>query len=75
MLNKVRDYIASGDIMRVESLRHASLPCAPLDNELFDEVFYCVESTGAIVTQSSSVSLIYFYCSRLPGDGFVQELY
>ncbi|KAE9448063.1 hypothetical protein C3L33_20039, partial [Rhododendron williamsianum] len=70
MLNKVRDYIASGDIMRVESLRHASLPCAPLDNELFDEVFYRVESTGAIVTQSSSVSLIYFYCSRLPGDGY-----
>ncbi|XP_058216237.1 endoribonuclease Dicer homolog 2 [Rhododendron vialii] len=70
MLNKVRDYIASGEIMRAESLRHASLPCAPLDNKLFDEVFYRVESTGAIVTLSSSVSLIYFYCSRLPGDGY-----
>ncbi|KAK1273867.1 hypothetical protein QJS04_geneDACA021904 [Acorus gramineus] len=29
---------------------------------------YRVESTGATVTLSSSVQLIYFYCSRLPSD-------
>lgn len=70
MLTRVRNYIASGDIMRAESLRHESLPCAPLDTELFNEVFYRVKSTGAIVNLSSSVSLIYFYCSRLPRDGY-----
>ena len=71
----MKNYIASGDIMREESLRHASLPCASLDSELFNEVFYRVQSTGAVVTLSSSVALIYFYCSRLPSDGFVQALY
>ncbi|KAL7252377.1 hypothetical protein ACSBR1_007043 [Camellia fascicularis] len=69
-LTRVKNYIASGDIMREESLRHASLPCASLDSELFDEVFYRVQSTGAVVTLSSSVALIYFYCSRLPSDGY-----
>ena len=36
--------------MREESLRHASLPCEPVDSELYNEVFYLVESTGAVVT-------------------------
>ncbi|KAF8378092.1 hypothetical protein HHK36_029428 [Tetracentron sinense] len=70
-LSRVKNYLASGDIMRKESLRHASLPCAPFESEMYDEDFYLVESTGAIVTLSSSVALIYFYCSRLPSDGFV----
>ncbi|PSS04962.1 Endoribonuclease [Actinidia chinensis var. chinensis] len=69
-LNRVKNYLASGDVMREESLRHASLPCEPLDSELYNEVFYRVESTGAVVTLSSSVALIYFYCSRLPSDGY-----
>ncbi|XP_028125404.1 endoribonuclease Dicer homolog 2-like [Camellia sinensis] len=69
-LTRVKNYIASGDIMREESLRHASLPCASLDSELFNEVLYRVQSTGAVVTLSSSVALIYFYCSRLPSDGY-----
>lgn len=56
--------------MRKESLGHASVPCAPLD-ALPNKEFYSVASTGAIVTRSSSVSLIYFYCSRLPSDGLV----
>ncbi|KAB1221117.1 hypothetical protein CJ030_MR3G024362 [Morella rubra] len=66
--SRLEKYLASGDIMRKASLRHASLPCSPLQSELNDEEFYCVESTGAIVTRSSSVGLIYFYCSRLPSD-------
>ncbi|KAK1360669.1 hypothetical protein POM88_045143 [Heracleum sosnowskyi] len=56
--------------MRQESLRHAAVPCQPLDTEIYNEEFYQVDTTGAIVTLSSSVSLIYFYCSRLPSDGY-----
>ncbi|XP_052186204.1 endoribonuclease Dicer homolog 2-like isoform X2 [Diospyros lotus] len=71
-LNQMKNYLASGDIMREESLRHSHLPCEPLDSELLNEAFYCVKSTGAVVTLSSSVALLHFYCSRLPSDGFVQ---
>ncbi|MCD7462891.1 Dicer-like protein 2 [Datura stramonium] len=56
--------------MRQESLRHASIPCLPLDDEFYDEPCYKVESTGEVFTLSSSVSLLYFYCSRLPLDGY-----
>ncbi|KAB1227316.1 hypothetical protein CJ030_MR1G000274 [Morella rubra] len=66
--SRLEKYLASEDIMRKASLRHASLPCSPLQSELNDEEFYCVESTGAIVTRTFSVGLIYFYCSRLPSD-------
>lgn len=69
-LSKVDKYIKSAGIMREESLLHASRPCKPLESEMYSEEFYCVESTGAIVNLSSSVSLIYFYCSRLPSDGY-----
>ncbi|KAM3691337.1 hypothetical protein ACB098_08G007900 [Castanea mollissima] len=66
--SRLKKYLASGDIMRKESLLHASLPCSPLKCDLNDEEFYCVQSTGAVVTLTSSVELIYFYCSRLPSD-------
>lgn len=33
-----------------------------------DENRYYVKSTGASVTPDSSVSLIYRYCEKLPGD-------
>lgn len=69
--SRLKNYLASGEIMRKESLRHASLPCEPLDSDLQEGDFYCVESTGAIITLSSSINLIYFYCSRLPSDGSV----
>ncbi|KAK1295253.1 hypothetical protein QJS10_CPA16g00711 [Acorus calamus] len=72
-LSRVMNYLESGDIMRKESLGQASLPCAPLDNQMSDEECYCVESTGAIVTLSSSVTLIYFYCSRFPSDGYFKS--
>lgn len=61
--------------MRKESLRHASLPCEPLNGNLYDEECYQVAGTGAIVTLSSSVGLIYFYCSRLPSDRLVTSNY
>lgn len=67
----MKKYLISGDVMRQESLSHASIPCEPLDGDLSNEIFYRVETTGALATLSSSVSLIYFYCSRLPSDGFV----
>lgn len=69
-LLQVRNYMASGDIMREQSLRNTSIPCSPLDSEIFNEVFYRVESTGAVVTLSSSIALVHFYCSRLPSDGY-----
>lgn len=69
-LTRMQNYMHSGEIMRKESLRHASIPCSPLDDELHDEPCYKVETTGAVVTLSSSVSLLYFYCSRLPSDGY-----
>ncbi|KAK1311372.1 hypothetical protein QJS10_CPA08g00468 [Acorus calamus] len=72
-LSRVMNYLASGDIMREESLRQASLPCAPIGNRMSNEGFYRVESTGATVTLSSSVQLIYFYCSRLPSDGYFKS--
>ncbi|KAF2286426.1 hypothetical protein GH714_016865 [Hevea brasiliensis] len=68
--SRLQNYLSSGDIMRKESIRLASVPCSPLKIELRDDEFYCVESTGAVVTLTSSVRLIYFYCSRLPSDGY-----
>jgi hypothetical protein len=57
--------------MRKASLCHALVPCSPLQSDLNDEEVYSVESTGATVTLTSSVGLIYFYCSRLPSDWLV----
>ncbi|GAV83983.1 DEAD domain-containing protein/Helicase_C domain-containing protein/Ribonuclease_3 domain-containing protein/PAZ domain-containing protein/dsRNA_bind domain-containing protein [Cephalotus follicularis] len=67
---RLEKYINGGEVMRRESLRHASHPCSLLENEISEEEYYRVESTGAIVTLSSSIGLIYFYCSRLPSDGY-----
>uniref|UniRef100_A0A803L442 Uncharacterized protein n=1 Tax=Chenopodium quinoa TaxID=63459 RepID=A0A803L442_CHEQI len=69
-LSRMKNYLSSGDVMRKESLSHASLPCQPVEFDEFDGISYRVPSTGAVVTLSSSVSLIYFYCSRLPSDGY-----
>ncbi|KAG5574722.1 hypothetical protein H5410_054856 [Solanum commersonii] len=69
-LTRMQNYMASGEIMRQESLLHVSIPCSLPYDELHDEPCYKVESTGAVVTLSSSVSLLYFYCSRLPSDGY-----
>ncbi|KAG6645299.1 endoribonuclease Dicer homolog 2-like isoform X1 [Carya illinoinensis] len=66
--SRLEKYLASGDIMRKASLHHALLPCSPLQSDLIGDKFYCVASTGATVTLTSSVSLIFFYCSRLPSD-------
>ncbi|XP_076928332.1 endoribonuclease Dicer homolog 2-like [Bidens hawaiensis] len=69
-LEKVRNYLKSGDIMREESLIHASEPCTPLNNDILNEARFCVESTGASLSLSSSISMVYLYCSRLPSDGY-----
>lgn len=68
--SRVQNYLASGAIMRKESLRHSSLPCTPLEIDLQDDDFYRVESTGASLSLASSIGLVYFYCSRLPSDGY-----
>ncbi|KOM37874.1 hypothetical protein LR48_Vigan03g125600 [Vigna angularis] len=68
--SRLEKYLASVDIMRKESLRHSSLPCDSFEADEFDKEAYHVASTGAIANLSSSISLIYFYCSRLPADGY-----
>ncbi|TQD69694.1 hypothetical protein C1H46_044773 [Malus baccata] len=68
--SRVQNYLASGAIMRKESLRHSSLACTPLEIDLQDDDFYRVESTGASLSLASSIGLMYFYCSRLPSDGY-----
>ncbi|KAK8522465.1 hypothetical protein V6N12_056173 [Hibiscus sabdariffa] len=72
--SRLKEYLACGDVMRRESLSHASDPCSPLSSDLYDEEFYQVASTGARMTLSSSVVLIYFYCSRLPADGYFKPI-
>ncbi|KAI3762292.1 hypothetical protein L1987_52717 [Smallanthus sonchifolius] len=69
-MEKVQNYLTSGEIMREESLLHASEPCTPLDLDILNESIYHVESTGASLSLSSSISMVYFYCSRLPSDGY-----
>ncbi|KAF5180350.1 Endoribonuclease dicer-like protein [Thalictrum thalictroides] len=68
--SRVKNYLSSGNVMREESLRYSSLPCAPPKSGMYSEEFYRVETTGALVSLSSSVALIYYYCSQLPSDGY-----
>ncbi|XP_051121429.1 endoribonuclease Dicer homolog 2 isoform X2 [Andrographis paniculata] len=67
---RVESYLSGVDIMRRECVEHYDVPCEPLGDEMHGEPWYEVESTKAIVTLSSSVSLLYYYCSRLPSDGY-----
>ncbi|XP_024027815.1 endoribonuclease Dicer homolog 2 isoform X2 [Morus notabilis] len=68
--SRLEKYCERGDIMRKEFLCQSSLPCISLETDFSEGKFYCVESTGAIVTLNSSISLIEFYCSRLPSDKY-----
>ncbi|CAH8386214.1 unnamed protein product [Eruca vesicaria subsp. sativa] len=67
--SRLKKYITGGKRMREDSLSHSLVPCQPLPDDSSGD-FFRVNSTGAIVTLSSSVSLIYFYCSRLPSDEY-----
>ncbi|KAL8511973.1 hypothetical protein ACS0TY_018436 [Phlomoides rotata] len=67
---KVKKYLESGSMMQKECLSRLYLPCQPLSTEIYGEPQYQVECTGAIVTLSSSVALLNFYCSRLPSDRY-----
>ncbi|KAH0775683.1 hypothetical protein KY290_007094 [Solanum tuberosum] len=44
-LTQMQNFMASGEMMRQESLRHASIQCSPLEDEMYDEPCYKVEST------------------------------
>ncbi|XP_015960524.2 endoribonuclease Dicer homolog 2 isoform X2 [Arachis duranensis] len=68
--SRLEHYLASGDLMRKESLRHSSLPFDHFESDQFNEEVYRVESTKAIVTLSSSIELIHIFCSWLPSDGY-----
>ncbi|KAG6760040.1 hypothetical protein POTOM_036539 [Populus tomentosa] len=68
--SRLENYLSSSEIMRRESLRRSATSCSAPQSELHEDEFYSVEGTGAVVTLSSSVSLINFYCSRLPSDGY-----
>nr|CAD1820291.1 unnamed protein product [Ananas comosus var. bracteatus] len=74
-LSKLASFLKSGDIMREESLKLAATRCKPLDTPMFKEEYYRVKTTGAIVTLSSSVALIYFYCAKLPSDGYAFPIF
>ncbi|XP_020580814.1 endoribonuclease Dicer homolog 2a-like [Phalaenopsis equestris] len=67
-LLQVQRFLKSGDIMREEALSLATLPCSSLQD--IENNSYRVETTGSVVNVNSSVALIYFYCSRLPSDGY-----
>ncbi|CAH2055216.1 unnamed protein product [Thlaspi arvense] len=67
--DRLMKYLCGGKRMREESLHHSLDPCQPLLDDSPGEV-YRVDSTGAIVNFSSSVSLIYYYCSKLPSDEY-----
>ncbi|KAK2990486.1 hypothetical protein RJ640_011653 [Escallonia rubra] len=54
-LSRVENYLSSGDVMRKESLRHASIPCEPVQRDLYNEMFYEVEGTGAKVLEAVTV--------------------
>lgn len=69
-ISSVQNYLKCGDYMREESLRQTFIACKPLVLDFCSHLRYRVESTGAIVTLNSSVSLIFYYCSRLPSDGY-----
>uniref|UniRef100_A0A0D9ZA05 Uncharacterized protein n=1 Tax=Oryza glumipatula TaxID=40148 RepID=A0A0D9ZA05_9ORYZ len=69
-----KKFLASGQIMREESLRLGSISCQPLENTLCEDTYYRVESTRAIVTLNSSVPLIHFFCSKLPSDEYFKPL-
>ncbi|KAL5988342.1 helicase, partial [Asimina triloba] len=61
------------DIIRSErSMADTSLnrdPDTSISKAFYEEInVYSVESTGATVTPDSSVSLIYRYCEKLPGE-------
>jgi endoribonuclease Dicer len=72
--SRLEKYLDGGQMMRKESLRHSSLPCESLESDRFNEQAYRVASTEAVVNLSSSITLIYLYCSRLPSDGLVRLL-
>uniref|UniRef100_A0A0E0KFW3 Uncharacterized protein n=1 Tax=Oryza punctata TaxID=4537 RepID=A0A0E0KFW3_ORYPU len=71
---KAKKFLASGQIMREESLRLGSISCQQLENTLCEDTYYRVDSTRAIVTLNSSVPLIHFFCSKLPSDEYFKPL-
>ncbi|XP_045805970.1 endoribonuclease Dicer homolog 2-like isoform X2 [Trifolium pratense] len=68
--SRLEKYLGGSQMMRKESLRQSSLPCESLEIDQFQEQAYRVASTEAVVNLSSSITLIYLYCSRLPSDGY-----
>jgi hypothetical protein len=72
--SRLEKYLAGGEMMKKESLHYSSLPCERLESDEFHDQTYRVASTEAVVNLSSSITLIYLYCSRLPSDGLVRLL-
>jgi endoribonuclease Dicer len=68
--SRLEKYLAGGEMMKKESLHYSSLPCERLESDEFHDQTYRVASTEAVVNLSSSITLIYLYCSRLPSDGY-----
>ncbi|CAG8495182.1 4853_t:CDS:2 [Diversispora eburnea] len=66
--NTLRAYIQS----RGRARRKDSKYIVMIENGNLKEQgnFFIVSSTGAYLSHESAVSLIYYYCSRLPGDSY-----
>ncbi|XP_057867129.2 endoribonuclease Dicer homolog 2 isoform X2 [Cryptomeria japonica] len=67
---KIDNYIKSEQTMRDVALNRTRTPYDLHAESMPNMEVYCVESTQAIVSLNSSVALIHYYCSQLPGDRY-----
>nr|AJA90780.1 Dicer-like 3 [Pinus canariensis] len=69
-LNLFYNVIRSENSMRNLSLNRSHIPLTPKASVAKEPTLYSVSRTGASVNCDSSVSFIYKYCSKLPGDKY-----
>ncbi|KAK8567711.1 hypothetical protein V6N12_006288 [Hibiscus sabdariffa] len=73
--SRLKEYLTSGDVMRRESLCHASDPCSPLSSDLYDEEFYQEYLTSGDVMRRESLCHASDPCSPLSSDLYDEEFY
>ncbi|KAH9328954.1 hypothetical protein KI387_001062, partial [Taxus chinensis] len=67
---QIDNFLESEKIMRDVALNRTLKPPELHVNPIPSTEIYCVSSTDAIVSLNSSVALIHYYCSQLPGDRY-----
>lgn len=68
--NRLLELIRSEESMRAEALNRPQYPTSVEKKRAEGMDFYRVDCTGATVNTDSSISLIYRFCSKLPGDKY-----